>query len=284
MSYNDYLKSLKSKPAIDIRSIYRGSATIIQESYQTYTFETSYSDAIKYLIKERNSHNAIIPKEFIQYAKSIHFKGFIYSAYEYFKELQRLELKKTQIREEAIKRKMPMPPFIESESKILHAKAIEMSTKYAWIIFKLPKRKKSQLQEKLFFETLMFFCAKVLVGGFPTEFEEELTKELNRLFRNNAFNSIERKQRRISSIFSSGSKKESVDKYVERVSTASTTTKKGLQRRETFDELKPKYSDDKSIMVMHCRSPLISVLFPDMKCRARAKSLMTKKYSNIKIL
>ena len=277
MEINDYMKSLKASPQVTkyLPKVHAMlNKTDIAKSTQIYDFSEAYDNALKYLENERRTKNVIVPKEFMALARTIHFKGFVNSAYEYFRELYRLEQKKQQLKEEAIRRHMPMPPFIESEANILHAKAKEMSTKYAWIIFKLPKTRKSQSQEKYFYETLMFFCAKVLADGFPPEFEEELTKELNRLFRSNAFNSVERKQTLLHSIFNEPCKDETVDSFIQRVSTTTNTTKvaRKVGRRDTYNEFKPKYIDHKSIIMMHYRSPLLSVIFPDHKFRARSKS------------
>jgi len=110
------------------------------------------------------------------------------------------------------------------------------------------KLNKGSIQHKsdiVFFETLLFFMAKVLQPAFEDEMIKDFEEELNRLFRTNLFNISNAKKSKFP--------------LVHKIQ----NSKPNIQAQEAYTSLRPYYEHTKiPINKMYKRSPLMSVLFP----------------------
>jgi len=150
-----------------------------------------------------------------------------------------------------------------------------MSSKYAWIVFKEGDGGNQQ-QDQNFYETLIYFCGKVLQQAFDKTDIPKLEEELNRLFRSNAFNISQRK------IFEESRTKkypqlkepqgkESLNEMIKRLESKSKVPRE--QYRQSYlrekTEIRPLYTRMTPHGAINTRSPLISLLFPSPKDKIR---------------
>eukprot|EP00357_Protocruzia_adherens_P033523 CAMPEP_0115013612 /NCGR_PEP_ID=MMETSP0216-20121206/25524_1 /TAXON_ID=223996 /ORGANISM="Protocruzia adherens, Strain Boccale" /LENGTH=341 /DNA_ID=CAMNT_0002383069 /DNA_START=99 /DNA_END=1124 /DNA_ORIENTATION=- len=228
----------------------------------------------KLLELKEEDENIVIPPKFHYFVNSNAYYELLKSVLLYCQELFKLESKQEGLEEEAKQRGVPVPAILEGEKKRLADRAKDMATKYSWIVVQ-EKTMGNQQQDQNFFETVIYFTAKVLQEAFDKSDQGKLQDELNRLFRSNAFNITLRRQREENRynrfpVLREPSRPENVEATLTRVERRIRVPKDAKSKStQEGRSLRPGYNRMSAHAAISARSPLISMLFPSPKDKIR---------------
>lgn len=232
-----------------------------------FELNKSIEDTIQEMIKAKEDDPSLfIPSSFLENYNSKEMNNFVMSAVEYCSALHLME--KTQgNRDQRI-----MWSTTDDCFKIKKL-ASKMAKNYGKLMLTIINQRKSSKDEQNFFETLIYYVAKVMQPMFEKEQIKWLEDELNRLFRSTAFNISRRnhiefeRARRFPII---KVQKKNLDSMVDNIIIRNSVPRDRLRVRinESVD-IKPGYVKLSAFKALSARSPMISLILPSPSDRVR---------------
>ena len=233
-----------------------------------FDIKKSIENTVQEMIKAKEDDpNLFIPASFLENYNSKEMNTFVKTAFEYCTALHKLE----QCHEKRFS------SSVVAETEEVRAMASRMAQSYGRLVLQVFYQRKSSKDEQNFFETLIFYVAKVLQPVFERDQLKWLEDELNRLFRSTAFNisrrnhveyernkkfpNLKYQKKNQDSIINSIALRNSIPRERLRVSISEST------------EFKPCYVKLSAYSALNARSPMISMILPSPSDRVRAFEL-----------
>lgn len=234
----------------------------------TFDLKKSIEDTIQEMIKAKEDDPSLfIPSSFLENYNSKEMNSFVKSAVEYCSTLNRME------RNQEYRVQQIMWSTSDDYFR-LKKLAGKMAKNYGKLVLNIINQKKTSKDEQNFFETLIYYIAKVMQPLFEKEQIKWLEDELNRLFRSTAFNISRRnhleyeRSRRFPVL---KVQKKNLDSLVDNIIIRNSVPRDRLRVRINESvEIKPGYVKLSAFKALSARSPMISLILPSPSDRVRA--------------
>lgn len=237
-----------------------------------FDLKKSVEETIQEMVKAKDDDpNLLIPTSFLENYSSNEMTNFIKTTCEYCIALFKVELGHEH------KHQTPSNTLTLPEPKDVAALASEMAKSYGKLVLGLFYQRKNSKDEQNFFETLIYFIAKVMQPIFEKDQIKWLEDELNRLFRSTAFNISRRKHLE----FEKNKKfpmlktqKKNPDSIIHTIMLRNAIPKNRMRVSiPEATEFKPCYVKLSAYSAITARSPMISMILPSPTDKVRAFEL-----------
>jgi hypothetical protein len=233
----------------------------------TFDIKKSIDETIQEMIKTKEDDPSLfIPSSFLENYNSKEMNDFVKRTVDYCTYLFRLE------------RSMDSKDFrltsgVSSNDEKLAGLAARMAKSYGRLVLNVINQRKTSKDEQNFYETLIFYVAKVMQPIFDKEQIRWLEDELNRLFRSTAFNISRRnhvEDERIKRFPNLKVQKKNQDSIINNIIIRNSIPRERLrvQINESV-EFKPAYVKLSAFKALSSRSPMISLILPSPSERVR---------------
>ncbi|OMJ75833.1 hypothetical protein SteCoe_24935 [Stentor coeruleus] len=238
-----------------------------------FNLHNSIETTIKEMISAKeNDPSLFIPSSFLENYNSKEMTLFVQSAYDYCTALFKIE-QGHEIKEQ----RAHTAGYRISDTEKVKTLAGLMARNYARLMLNVFKQRKSTKSEQNFFETLIYYVAKVMQPVFEKDQLKWLEDELNRLFRSTAFNISRRnhiedeKNKRYPIV---KTHKKSHDMVINNIILRNSVPRERLRVViNEMTDLKPAYVKLSAYGALAARSPMISMILPSPSDRVRAFEL-----------
>lgn len=168
-------------------------AKAVEQIYEKdFSVTQSIEDTIQVMLKDKEENpDLIIPYSFLEYYNRPEMHELISAVYEYCKCMAGINSHMILLREEGKHKEAKQ--FAATQSLLLPDLGRAAAQKYGELLFK-QRKLVSKTDDQNFFETIIYFLAKVVQPAFKKEQAGFLDEELNRLFRSTAFNISQRRR------------------------------------------------------------------------------------------
>ena len=233
-----------------------------------FDMKKSIEDTIQEMIKAKEDDpNIFIPASFLENYNSKEMNNFVKTTVEYCTALHKLE----QYHEKRLS------SSVGAEKEDVKALASRMAQSYGRLVLQVFYQRKSSKDEQNFFETLIYYLAKVLQPIFERDQLKWLEDELNRLFRSTAFNISRRNHleyERNKKFPNLKYQKKNQDSLVNSIALRNVILRENLRVSiSESTEYKPCYVKLSAYSALNARSPMISMILPSPSDRVRAFEL-----------
>lgn len=238
-----------------------------------FDLKKSIEDTIQEMVKAKDDDpNLFIPASFLENYNSKEMNTFVKAAFDYCTVLYRLEQQ-----QEAKESRKRTSSYIIADPENIKSLAAKMAQSYGRLVLNVFYQRKSAKDEQNFFETLIYYVAKVLQPVFEREQIKWLEDELNRLFRSTAFNISRRNHleyERNKKFPSLKNPKKNQDSIINSIILRNSIPRERLRVSisESID-FKPCYVKLSAYSALNARSPMISMILPSPSDRVRAFEL-----------
>ena len=234
----------------------------------SFDIKKSIDDTIQEMIKTKEDDPSLfIPSSFLENYNSKEMNDFVKSTVEYCTYLFRLE------RSSDSKDFRTTTSGIYNGDEKLAKLSSMMARNYGKLVLNVINQRKNSKDEQNFYETLIFYVAKVMQPIFDKDQIRWLEDELNRLFRSTAFNISRRnhvEDERIKRFPTLKVQKKNQDTIINSIIIRNSIPKDRLrvQINESV-EYKPGYVKLNAFKALSSRSPMISLILPSPSDRVR---------------
>ena len=231
----------------------------------TFDLKKSIDSTIQEMIKSKEDDPSLfIPTSFLENYNSKEMNNFVKTAYDYC-----IALFVVEQHHENKEIKNYLSSEISTEIEHIRKLASKMAQSYGRLVLTIFYQRKSSKDEQNFFETLIYYIAKVMQPVFERNQLKWLEDELNRLFRRNHIDN-ERKKR----FPSLGHSKKNQEAIINSILLRSSIPRERLKINinESID-LKPAYVKLSAYSALNARSPMISMILPSPSDRVRTFEL-----------
>ena len=240
----------------------------------------SIEETIAEMIRDKEENpSLIIPYSFLESYNSPQMLELFKAIYEYCKNLHDTEIRVEALKEEG--KSLEAHLVYDSSSKVLHNLGKAVAQKYGELIL-TQRLSKTKFDDQNFFETVIYFIARVLQPAFEKTKVVELEEEINRLFRGTAFNLSERKHKQDEKKKTFPELKVSQRKDPDTVINSIIMRQKhknlkieSYGKKDSF--LRPAYVKLTPYRAINSRSPLISMILPSPRDRILTFEMHRKK-------
>jgi len=233
-----------------------------------FELKKSIEDTIQEMIKAKEDDPSLfIPSSFLENYNSKEMTSFVKSTVDYCSALYKLERSQEN-------KDQRLFYSTTSENFKMTKLASKMAKNYGKLVLNIVNQRKTSKDEQNFFETLIYYVAKVMQPMFEKEQVKWLEDELNRLFRSTAFNISHRNHleyERTKRFPTLKVQKKNQDSIINNIIIRNSIPRDRLRVHINESvEVKPGYVKLSAFKALTARSPMISLILPSPSDRVRA--------------